>query len=232
MPLRITAELGEPLVYFDDGLHLDGLLGHAAMLAYREERGRGVAHCKPGWLGDLELPLARWEVPAPRPQRYHSWMLTRDHEHVWGWCASAVEADWRATGKMEIRKKPEVTQMGRWTTAASHVLSSGPLKAYDMALPALLATELRWFARGDPAAVSALLQRVTHVGKKHRLGMGRVLRWDVQTIGHDWSIARDGRLMRRMPDPAASSPLVAAVRAPYSDPNRQMPALEVGAAWA
>lgn len=231
-PLEVVATLSEPLVYFDDGLHLDGILGWAAVQQYKEERGRGVGHCKPGWLGDLDLPLARWAVPAPRPQRYHSWMMTRDHEHVWGWCASGVLGLERtAVGRVEIRKRPETTEMARWTEASKHQLGTGPLKAYDLSLPALTVRELRWSALGDPSGVRELLERVTHVGKKCALGMGKVAEWSVREAADDWSIAREGKLTRRMPDPTGKSGLVAAVRAPYQDPNRRMPALDIGEPW-
>ena len=52
---------------------------------------------------------------------------------------------------------------------------------------------------GDIDVVRDLCQGVAAVGKKPAQGYGIVERWDVEPWPHDWSVVRDGVLMRSVP---------------------------------
>lgn len=76
---------------------------------------------------------------------------------------------------------------------------SGKYKAYRMPLVVQLFDRLTWYAVGDLEAVQSLCEMVTHIGKKPSQGLGAVDYWTVEPWQEDWSVARDGRLMRTAP---------------------------------
>lgn len=226
-PFRVRAVMGEPLIYYHDGLHLDGLLAWGAYQAHVREHGAdGIPNINAPWALDFDLPLARWQRPVPDGATLHPNLLDADGM-LWGWCASAGFAEWVAHGKMEFRKRPDLMRMARYTKNPSHHLGAGPFKAFDLAYPTELAFEIEWYALGDRERCEALLCDVTHIGKKSKLGMGKVLRWEVEDIGHDWSIEKEGVLMRRMPRDGGRP---GTIRAPYHHQSRRAPCAEVGSA--
>jgi hypothetical protein len=222
-PMRVVATMGEPLVHYGDGLHLDGPLSWGAYLEYVREHGDDLPPLSGPWAMDFDLPLARWTCPPAGGEDAR--LLTADGE-LWGWCCSAAVVDWVAQGRHDLRKRPALEAMRRYTGARSHHTGLGPMKAKDISFPTLLAFEIEWYALGDRDAVARLLGRVHHLGKLSRHGLGRVLRWTVEPMEVDWSIEREGRLMRRMPEawPRATvaGEEIAPIRAPYHHRSRRV----------
>src|SRR5690606_20446563 len=72
-------------------------------------------------------------------------------------------------------------------------------KDRDIPVPVTVTPLVRWYARGDKRAIEELLQLVTHLGKRHGAGTGRIGRWVVTEIEEDRSIWWNGRLMRPVP---------------------------------
>lgn len=215
-PMKVTAIMGEPVVYFEDGMHFDGPLSFGAYVEYVREHGDNLPPMG-AWALDFDLPLSRWTVPAPAGVDPR--LLDTDGR-LWGWRASAAQADWVAQGRLEVRKRPAEEAMIRYTRAASHHSGMGPLKAKDIAHPTLLAFEIQWYAHGDRKGVERLLSYVTHIGALVGHGPGRVLRWVVEPMGVDWSCERDGKLMRVMPREGGPR---RSIRAPYHHRSRRAP---------
>jgi CRISPR type IV-associated protein Csf3 len=221
VPIRVTAWLSEPIVYMGDGMHLDGILAAAS---FRSLPGGMRAEMPSAddaeWPLDMPMPLAKWRVPFDGrcDQR-----LRDQRGFVWGWCASAVHAEWIAHTRVEVRKRTAVEQMQRYTDAGDVELSSGRFKPADLTLPARVAHRLVWFARGKPEPVREMLGLVTSLGRKRGHGNGVVARWEVETMTEDWSTMRDGHLTRAMPDGyAAGRRRVAGIRPVYWHRSRQM----------
>lgn len=229
MPLVVTAELSEPVIYYGDGMHLDGLLAYSAFRVYARHNGLdGIPHITEPWVVDFDLPLCRWTAPAP--EETDSRLLTADGQ-AWGWCASAVQLpDDAPRRSVALRKMPATDEMARYTDSPSVTLGAGALKAADLVFPAVLTRQLVWYAAGDKNKVRRLLKHITHVGKKTAHGYGRVQRWSVRQADDDWSTDRAGVLMRRMPAtvrPQAHHHRMA-VRPPYHHPSRVMLTVEAG----
>lgn len=199
VPMRVRCELLDPVVYQGDGMCLDGILSAAWFrdLPYELTSRWPSASRSDDWVRDLELPLARWAVPYagqcdPR--------LRDEQGRVWGWCASAVHADWRLYTRAEVRRRVATDEMTRWTDAADVDIAAGRYKASDLRLPARMATHLEWYALGHVAEVRRVLDaHITAVGRKVGHGHGRVSRWVVERMDQDWSVTRHGRLTRPMP---------------------------------
>jgi CRISPR type IV-associated protein Csf3 len=240
VPLRVVAHVTEPILYAGDGLHLDGILSAAAFEALDERTRRRMPPLSSPWAVDIDVPLARWGVDVGPDWSGDARLLwkqkgggasrNRYSRTLWGWCASAVQAEWQQHGTAEIRKRPELDQMRRYAKDRTADISSGPMKAYDLAFPTVFAPTLTWYALGDGARVLELLRRhIVAIGKKTRLGYGTVARWEVERVEADWSIAGpDGRLVRRMPRESGmvGQHSYGAIRPPYHHASRLVECVE------
>ncbi len=213
-PVRVTAYLAEPVVGLAEhaGM-LDGPLSYAAFLAARDA-GDPVEPITDVWAPDFALPLAVWTRPCTR-QDPHPGLLAADAQ-AWGWACSRALYDPDGYGAAQIRRRPALGPMARYTTDAQHHAGLGPYKARDSVHPALAVRQVSWLALGDPAALLALLGRVTHLGRAVRHGHGRVLRWEVERDED----ARAGWAHRPLPHPGGA---LDAIRAPYWHASRRMP---------
>jgi hypothetical protein len=214
-PLRVTATLAEPVAALDlHAAHLDGPLSWGAFQLWQQTHGRhslppmGADSCV-----DFSLPLATWTRPAP--DGAHPLTLTPDGQ-VWGWACSAAVYTPAAHTKVEIRRKPADRAMGRWAADRKHHVATGPLKARDGVVPAVVTREIVWWALGLPNPVRETLQPVTHLGRHTRHGHGQILSWAVQVD----EAARDLWQRRVFPDPHGTPNTI---RAPYHHPTRRMP---------
>lgn len=234
VPMRIVARMDEPIAYLGDLLHLDGPIAYGVYHDLDEQTRRTIEPIEKGeWPVDFRTitPLSTWwvdydpaqhgEVDARLLSRQANGRKTPDRQ-LWGWCCSAAdESSWAARSKLEIRKKPDLARMTRYTDAKSANLSSGHMKAYDLTVPTVFAREVTWFAHGDVDRVRHLLATyVPALGKKRNIGSGTVREWIVREepgARDDVAIHQDGKLRRRMPVGAVTGEAVraGAIRPPY-----------------
>jgi hypothetical protein len=207
--MHVTAIMIEPVIYYEDGMHLDGILSYGA---FREYNGPELPPINSPWAIDFDLPLKKWRVDPPGEFSGDKRLLD-DNGMLWGWCASRVDAEWFARGKMEYRKRPDIGAMQRFTTSTSHNIGAGALKAFDVAYPTLMASEHHWHAIGYIDAVRRLLSHVTHIGKKSTTGMGAVSEWVVEPC-------YPVEIVRRMPNDRGRP---YAIRPPYHHASRRVP---------
>lgn len=203
-PIRVVAQMREPIVTTGDAIHLDGILAWCAYAAH-PERDSLPPMTSTACL-DFALPLATWRFGAD-----------------WGWCASAAQWPVDTVRSTEhVRRKPPEREYIQRTAAKTYDYGVGPAKAVNKPIPMAFARTLHWYALGDPDRVRELLGHMTHIGKLMAHGHGAVMRWVVDTVDADWSIERDGALMRRMPAGWAGRPMThrGALRAPYHHRTR------------
>lgn len=235
-PLRVVARMSEPIVYSGDGMHLDGILAACAYRDLDDRTRRRMGPVSSEAPPDLRLPLSRWVVDvAPDWDAGDRCLVERARSHgqtvhrLWGWRASAPANGWELRGKAEIRKKPALDDMARYTDARSATITSGDLKAYDLALPTVKAREVVWYAHGHPGEVERLLVSYADaIGRKRNLGWGTVMEWRVETIDEDRSVMDGDTLRRRMPVESGveGAQSTAAIRPPYHHPSRVLDAVE------
>lgn len=247
VPMRVVAHMAEPVAYLGDLLHLDGLLSYAAYHDLPIETRKTIAPVQTAaWPIDMACPLSVWSTAAPAGcddrllkscnglrRGFRSLPGTDcpagDERRLWGFCASAAdESAWSGRSVLEVRKKPELGKMRRYTDAKSINIGAGPLKAYDLKIPTVIALEIEWFAHGDPDHVRHLLtEHVQAIGKKRNIGCGVVKRWVVEPCDVDRSTVVDGMARRRLPaGAAAGAPGHGSIRAPYYHHTRAVPSVE------
>lgn len=109
------------------------------------------------------------------------------------------------------------------------IIEQSTYKAYHMPIYYRAALWVEWYLVGEPERIRELLSTVTHLGKKTAQGWGRVIRWEIEPVDEDWSIWKDGKLMRGIPPEHAKDqvPLDLAfihygIRPSYWDKRNQM----------
>lgn len=219
----ITATLGSDILrYGDDPMMLDGPLQWSACMAMPEEERPGVGK-------DFAMPVGTWSCPDDG--KSHESVLNEEGR-IWGWQVSRVYAKWMHRHPHRFRKKPPLAALRQFSDAKSVNIAAGAYKGVDLAFEGVWADHVTWYAFGDRNGVAELLERVTHLGKKHNLGWGRVKAWTVESGPGDidWETMRwttGGRqLVRPMPVlwthavDADGPALRRSVRPPYWLPSR------------
>jgi len=188
-PLQITAYLRTPVIC-DEWLPLDGIL------FYQQVRDD---------LGAQELTTpGRSSLAEPKGQPLQGTKLPLKRIHAKDWYYSCSWAQWGpfADGKDCWNKRfdfslSDLIDFGKRRGVVNR--GSGRYKAYHMPVFYRSALWVRWYCMGDPEKIRFLLSTVTHVGKKSSQGWGRVMQWEIERITKDWSIWKDGQLMRGIP---------------------------------
>lgn len=224
-PMLVTARMGEPVITYGDGLHLDGILAWAAYRDLTEEQRYEMPPISTAWALDFDLPIARWSVDGGRCLGADKRLLD-EHGRVWGWLATQALADWEKHSIHEVRKRVPLEELARWADARTVHIGCGPAKAYDLGFPTQWAPTISWFAIGDPAEVERLLRtHVYGIGKHCAKGLGRVLEWGVEPADVDeaFIIAR-----RRMACSESEATSIMSIRPPYHHNSRHTYARDPG----
>jgi len=189
-PLQITANLRSPVVA-DEWLPLDGLL------LYQSVRRD---------LGPRDVTISGASTLAqPKGEKLRGGRLPIKIVHAKDWYYRCSWAEWG----------PHVDGIDYWNKrfdmAYSHLVNFGgrrgvvnhkaaKYKAYHMPIYYRSALWVRWYCVGDKDKIERLLSTMTHIGKKTAQGWGRIiLPWRVESVDEDWSIWKDGELMRGIP---------------------------------
>jgi len=157
-PLEVVATINGPTVgVVENPTMLDGPLSWAAW-QHAASTGAEI----PPIEGDFDLPLEKWG----------------DQDGIWGWCTSAASVKVESWSGAELRRRPAVEQMSRFTTASSHHSALGPYKARDSITAVAWVSTITWQVDAtNVGRFHALLALITHVGKNHSIGFGHVTSW-------------------------------------------------------
>ena len=154
--VTITARLAEPVIGLDShSLCLDGPLSWCAATEALSQ-GVRLPPIQRDWTADLMLPLATWTAPPSRPE-VDPRLLAADGRQVWGWACSRAHYSVLGYTATQVRRRPAVAEMARYSTAAKHHAGLGPHKARDTAMSTTIVDTLTWYALGDLDRLAALL---------------------------------------------------------------------------
>lgn len=203
--LKITIHLDGAGLYYDpaEPIHLDALVAWA--------------------LAPFHAPrhLTRDDVPVDLPMP----LARRGIGDTWVWAASALfPAGQTAETLTHWRKR---LRQGRIElTRGSPNLQNGTWRDWQMPLPLLITHRMEAWAIGDRRDLLKLLRRVPALGKKRAHGHGRITGVEVERVGDDYSLVREGRAMRWLPD--ARGTRLVRPRPPYWNPHGRVRCLEIG----
>lgn len=179
--LEIVATIAGP-VHAPDGLPMfDGLLAWAKALRDGLPYAFTAADTQ-----DIDLPLQR--SPCGRL-----------------WLCSQGSAEVEAAELRYTNRRPAIEQFQ--TLAESKMkrvdIGAGANKGYRIPRPVsyLVDDRITWWAIGAAGEARALLELVTHIGKKRSVGWGRVVEWRVDPVPpwEGFPVLRDGLPLRPLP---------------------------------
>lgn len=196
-PLKITAKLFDGRIATTDGyLPFDSILAAAWMKRYHPEKYYNTdPSIDEMVIPDLPLKKLEGDICAASFAQYR-----KEGEEIAYWHKrfdAQLSEDYADFGGR--REKVDV--------------KSSHYKAYRMPLNIILTPDVVWYAVGDQGEIESLLEEIPALGKKTSQGFGQVLEWTVDEIEEDWSLWKDGQLMRNLPDPDGDSEW--GVRSPY-----------------
>ena len=195
-PTKIIAHLTSPIVGMDR-IMLDGPVAWAWVVLAKGQ-GRIVPAITPTFAPDFPLPFCRWESNG-----------------AWGWCVSEGIEDVVSWTTVQIRRKPAVAAMARYTTDKKHHAGLGPFKARDVAMPGRIVKTITWEALvTDTTELQRLLGEITNLSARWRNGFGHVEKWQICP-----SANLNGWLNRPMPSPTGTRETP--IRPPYWHPSRR-----------
>jgi CRISPR type IV-associated protein Csf3 len=158
---------------------------------------------------DVPLPLARWKIGGE-----------------WGWRASALFPEGQTAESLQYWRK-RFCQGRVELTEGSPNLTNGPYRDWNMPLPLLLAPRMVAYAFGEMGRIRRELRRsVKYLGKKRAYGRGAVIAVEVEETLEDWSLEKDGMVMRWLPSPQGTR--LIRPRPPYWNSVGRMMCAEIG----
>lgn len=185
-PLRITAYMRTRLIA-DEYLPFDAFLHfqvHRDKFGAQELTIPGAYSFKND--PHFKLPLAI-EHAGEKHWYYKSswaeWGPHKDYQDHWN-----KRFDFSLSPLIDFKNKRGVIHVQR-----------GEHKAYHMTVFCRSTLWIRWYCVGNKKEIEALLSTMTNIGKKYAQGEGRVARWEVTQIDDDFSVWKDGKLMRGIP---------------------------------
>lgn len=186
-PLQITAVL-RTAVISDQWLPLDGILLYQQT---RDDLG-AQSMTTPG-VSNLAQPKGEAMKSKLPIKTVHSkeWY----YRCSWAEWSPNVEAKDYWNKRYDNDLSDFVSFKGRGTVK----IEAGAYKAYHQPVFYRSALWIQWFCVGDKTEIGRLLSTCMNIGKKVSQGWGRVMRWEVESISDDWSIWKDGKLMRGIP---------------------------------
>jgi CRISPR type IV-associated protein Csf3 len=169
LPLRITAEMGAPLISTGQPWHLDGIL-----LQTRISVGQGT----PG-----PHPIA-WE-PDPETAPKLPFAILRFGGRWWYRCSAVFPPPGSATNSWTKRFRRDRVDLLAMGKATQIVTTLGPYKDMRVPVEEVALDRLVWYAVGNRRDLWRLIKRTYHVGKKPAQGYGAIRRWTIESMGQD-----------------------------------------------
>lgn len=178
-PFRVVAHLATPIALNHPWMHLDGLLAHCAGLR-RLARDYYLLPTKR--LVEMPDPWARGLLARAGgiPHASISWFDPPDV----------------AYRSIQYYKRLETNGFpGRKQLRIGH----GHFRAWMLRWVYLPVPRVVFYVCGDMERIRDLLSEVTHIGNDHRVGWGKIHRWEFERTPEDWSVVREGRAQRPIP---------------------------------
>ncbi|BAW26656.1 hypothetical protein B382_19600 [Stutzerimonas stutzeri B1SMN1] len=213
--LKVTINLGSPMVEPGDLFHLDALLGALRVSEVRAELGDGINPRDHHY----DLPLEQYR------SRSGQWVFKASAFHINKGTASQ---NWMQTSRINTAEAARHRSEGfLLLRAAKPNPAGGPFKNSLYHYPLVWAT-LTAYCVGDQARIADLLSQCRQIGGRRGVGCGRVAGFSVEVVPEvecTWAL-------RAMPDDSEQSILcgeyalaMSALQSPYWDRSLHKPAL-------
>jgi hypothetical protein len=180
--LQVRVTLGNGIAVYDDySPNLESLV------IYQLLSERGLASSNPT-VQEITDNMAKLQGLIP---------IKQDETHGFFYCSNPVYT-YISEERHQFRKRWESdNKYINWGKRKAKVeTSQGAEKNYDLPLFLRLTPFIDWYCVGDKTELLRILNQVTGLGKKRSHGFGQVIEWKVTEIENDWSLVKDGELMK------------------------------------
>jgi CRISPR type IV-associated protein Csf3 len=175
----VTYRMSTPISLAHPWINGDGLIAQVLMRRLLGDTLLSLPSKKPIDISCLKLPLARTGS-------------------VWHCSVSQFDTDQKFVTK--IYGRFDADDIGHVKTKKKRIpLMAGHFKSSMVSIPTSLAKEVRFYVRGNIDECKWLFANVTALGKDRNKGYGAVQSMSIEEIPEDWSLFRDGVVMRPIP---------------------------------
>lgn len=195
--------------------HLDSLMARILLATQVPEKNRTLGrHERPR---DIRLPLFETTIYGSKI-----------------WKASALFMVGEIPEDVRFfRKKFEVRTIDK--TQGNINLRSGTFRDHNIEITIRHIDMLVAYTMGNHHRVLQIVRKIKAIGLKHKRGFGRVEGVEVERIEHDWSLVKDGKAMRWLPDGTDLATTISRLvrsKPPYWNMIDRIPCCEVGAPYS
>jgi len=141
-------------------------------------------------------PINRDEQPTTLPLP----LLKKTLGESWVYQASALFPDGPQYESTQFWRK-RLRQESIEITQGSPSVKNGPYRSWNNPMTLILIPRMVAYASGNRKRTKNLLREVKYLGKKRAHGHGKILQMEFREVEHNWSLVKDGRAMRCLPDP-------------------------------
>ena len=175
----VTYQMSTPISLAHPWINGDGLVAQVLMRRLLGDEFLSLPSKKVIDTSGLRLPLARTGS-------------------CWHCSASQFDTDQMFLTKIYGRFDSEHIERVR-TKKKRIPLMSGHFKSTMVSIPTVLVKEVRFYVRGNIDECKWLFANVTALGKDRNKGYGAVKSMSIEEIPEDWSLVKDGIVMRPIP---------------------------------
>lgn len=178
--LQIIFYLNGEGIYYDpaEPLHLDALLAWVFVGKYVKFDSIGKSD-KPF---DTPLPIEKWKING-----------------YWGWKASALFPGENYFESIQYwRKKFRQNRVELMNGSAN--LQQGIYREYNTPMRLIITDKMIAYCKGEKKKIQKALKKIRYLGKKTAYGKGKIIGLEVIEIQENYSIIKDGKAMRWLPD--------------------------------
>lgn len=180
-PLRVSAQLGAPVIGGDYSMPLDGIL-----LALAMQRLHGFPDAfLPGRAVEFDPAIVPLQILNPGDD--------------WFYAASFARWDFFTEGSDYWNKRLDDYYAESHANKNKVDIGSGAYKSYHSQVFYRHAESISWYVVGEQREIVSLLNDCTYIGKKTAHGWGHVLQWGVVPVDEDYSVMFDGNPSRAVP---------------------------------
>ncbi len=178
-PLVVTFKMSAPIVV-SGHLYFDGILSYAVM---RDLLGEDLDNLNDNKTVALDIPLP-----------------IKKYKDVYHASVAIIQSKTEGTAKWRKRWEDRYDDLVDFGNKKKQINEkSGFFKAYDLPVQYVSADEIYFYVNGNKEEIKRLLKLISFVGKKSAQGYGIIREKSTESINEDFSILKNGVLMRPIP---------------------------------
>jgi len=189
-PLRIEIKIKPPLYMANPWIHFDSLIASLCMRDALGEDFYVLPSDKTININNLRLPIQQ------TGELYHASVSIFQQPEL------HKTTIFKRFSDMQTYHFSKKQQQSRIRT------NSGYFKDFMLSLPTIVSDTVYFYCCADKKEIQRLLSNLTHLGKKTSVGGGRIREINITSTAEDYSMYKDGEVMRPIPTKVDPRPVI------------------------